>query len=87
MTEGEKAVIQAFACGDKTKRDEAIVIHRRNLRKYGSMPRDPFENFMSEIDNPCPDLALRARYRKQVKEARVIFFGDAVSSQKDSGNE
>jgi len=80
MTEGEKAVIKAFACGDKTKRDEAIAIHRDNLRKYGSMPSDPFENFMSEIDNPCPDLALRAKYRKQVKEARVVFFSDHVGS-------
>jgi hypothetical protein len=79
MTEGEKAVIKAFACGDKAKRDEAIAIHRDNLRKYGPMPRDPFENFMSEIDNPCPDLALRARYRKQVKEAHVFFSGHVES--------
>lgn len=79
MTEGEKAIVKAFACGDKTKRDEAIAIHRDNLRKYGHMPRDPFENFMSEIDNPCPDLALRAKYRKQVKEVRV-FFSDLVST-------
>ena len=73
MTEGEKAVIKAFASGDKTKRDEAIAIHRDNLARYGSMPRDPFQNFMSEIDNPCPDLALRARYRKQVKDSHVMF--------------
>jgi hypothetical protein len=80
MTEGEKAVIKAFADGDKTKRDAAIAIHRDNLRIYGLMPRDPFFNFMSEIDNPCPDLSLRAKYRKQVKEARVLFIPDAVST-------
>jgi hypothetical protein len=80
MTEGEKATVQAFANGDKTKRDAAITIHRENLRMYGSMPRDPFFNFMSEVDNPCPDLALRAKYRKQVKEARVLFIPDAVST-------
>jgi hypothetical protein len=83
MTEGEKAVIKAFACGDKTKRDEAIAIHRDNLCKYGSMPRDPFENFMSEIDNPCPDLALRARYREQVKKAHVAFYPALVGKPRE----
>ena len=63
MTDGEKATIKAFALGDKSLRDDAISIYRDNLRKYGISPQDPFFNFMSEMDNPCPDLNLRARYR------------------------
>lgn len=72
MTEGEKATIQAFASGDKTLRGEAIAIHRENLRKYGILSTDPFFNFMSEVDNPCPDLSLRAKYRSQIIRIRLL---------------
>ena len=72
MTEGQKATIQAFARGDKTLRAEAIAIHRDHLLKYGIVPTDPFFNFMSEIDNPCPDLSFRAKYRAQVIKVRLM---------------
>jgi len=72
MTEGERAIIIKYALGERGLRDQAIAIHRENLRKYGvAGPFDPLSNFMSEVDNPVPDLALRARYRRQVCEIKL----------------
>lgn len=71
MTEGERRIIILFAHGDRTLRDSAIAIHRDSMRKYGLMRNDPIFDFMSEVDNPCPDLNLRARYRAQVKRLKI----------------
>jgi hypothetical protein len=70
MTEVERATIIKFAQGDKTLREQAIAIYRDTLRKYGEW-NDPLLNFMSEVDNPVPDLGLRARYRQRVKAMRL----------------
>lgn len=62
MTDEDRAVVVAFAAGDKSKRDAAIAIHRKWIPVIGC--RDtPEQDFMAEVDNPCPDLILRARYR------------------------
>jgi hypothetical protein len=71
MTEEQKAIILDFATGNKSRRNEAIVIYRQLIQKYGTNPKDPFFNFMSEVDNPCPDLALRARYRAALLKIRL----------------
>lgn len=47
-------------------RDRAIAIHRVYLRTHGVRRGDPYFDFMSEVDNPCPDLLLRSRYREAV---------------------
>ena len=45
---------------------KAIAIHRAYLRTHGVRRGDPYFDFMSEVDNPCPDLLLRSRYRDAV---------------------
>lgn len=44
----------------------AVAIHRAYLRTHGVRHGDPYFDFMSEVDNPCPDLVLRSRYREAV---------------------
>lgn len=61
MNDEDKRVIVAFAKGDKSRRDEAIAIHRNHLTEIC-----PENDFMGEIDNPCPDLALRHFYRERL---------------------
>lgn len=46
--------------------EKAIAIHRCYLRTHGVRHGDPYFDFMSEVDNPCPDLLLRSRYREAV---------------------
>ena len=46
--------------------DRAIAVHRAYLRTHGVRRGDPYFDFMSEVDNPCPDLLLRSRYREVV---------------------
>lgn len=65
----EREVIKRFAAGDTSLREEAIRIHRLHLRLSGVKRDDAHFNFMSEVDNKCPDLMLRARYRSQVIDA------------------
>jgi len=54
----------------KALRDEAIAIYRKHIREWinEGNPRCPYMGFMSEIDNPCPDLGLRAHYRAAIIE-------------------
>lgn len=63
-------VIYQFAAGDLSFREEAIKRHRIFVHKQGQRPdrnKWPVEQkFMSEVDTPCPDLTLRARYRQAV---------------------
>ena len=65
MTPAEKDIIRGFADGQEGLRQTAIDIYDRYLTTttlgHGLHPE---MNFMSEVDNPCPDLSLRAHYRK-----------------------
>lgn len=71
----ERHVIYRLASGDQAAREEAIRIHRNHLTylrvNHLPLPRntDVHFDFMSEVDNPCPDLVLRSMYRKKVIEA------------------
>ena len=67
MTANEKDLIKRFALGDKSLRDAAIAIHRKELQETGKVRGTPEMDFMAEIDNPCPDLMLRAMYRKKLE--------------------
>lgn len=72
LSDHEKAIIQALAGGDQSRRDEAIAIHRKHCRSDGPRHGDPYFRFMSEIDNPKPNLMARIRSRFEVlgKEIR-----------------
>jgi hypothetical protein len=63
MHDYEKRVIEAFALGNQEFRDAAIEAHRRECRATNEARGTLHMDFMSEVDNPVPDLALRARYR------------------------
>lgn len=62
----DKADIADFARGHSGARAAAIAAHRASIRIHGLRHGDPYFDFMSEVDNPCPDLSLRARYRAAV---------------------
>ena len=65
MTNEEKSIIRKFARGDMSLRSWAIKIWISHLGEM--QDRDsPEMLFMGEIYNPCPDLALRAGYRKRL---------------------
>lgn len=64
MSEREKEIIRQFASGSDTLRSSAIEIYRYYIPILGAYGKSPEMNFMSEIDNPIPDYALRAHYRK-----------------------
>jgi hypothetical protein len=66
LSDDDKNTIRNFARGYGGFRSDAIAIHRASMRIHGLRHGDPFFDFMSEIDNPCPDLMLRARYRDAV---------------------
>lgn len=62
MAPEDRAVIVAYAEGDKTKKADAIAIHRKWIDVIG-VRGTPEQDFMAEVDHPCPDLALRSHYR------------------------
>lgn len=64
MTAAEKKIIVDFADGKKELREEAIEIYRRDVMATGASRGTPEKEFMSEVDNSCPDLFLRALNRK-----------------------
>jgi hypothetical protein len=64
LTSDEKEAIRSFAAGQADLRNECIAIHRTSVRNHGLRRGDPFFDFMSEVDSPCPDLTLRAIYRR-----------------------
>lgn len=66
MTNTDKAIIRAFAGGDKSLREQAIEIHRREIKQTGAARGTPEMDFMAELDNPCPDLLLRGMYRRKL---------------------
>lgn len=49
----------------ETDRERAVAAHRRVIQESGYL-QSPEGRFMSEIDNPCPDLMLRSMYRKKL---------------------
>ena len=59
--------IYNYACTN-TGREEAIKEYREYINRLGLDRNNVFLLFMAEVDNVCPDLALRAEYRKKVKE-------------------
>lgn len=65
MSARDTDIIQRFAEGDESLRDEAIKAHRRNILTVG-VRGNAHQRFMAEIDTPVPDLYLRDRYRKQL---------------------
>jgi hypothetical protein len=69
MTDSEKKVIREFATFDESKREEAIAIHRKHLGEGAPVPCIE-QQFMSEIDTPCPDLRLRHNLRLQLWNMR-----------------
>lgn len=62
MKASDMKIIRAFAAGDQSKRKEAIIVHRAFVDHPSYQKTVEFE-FMRDVDNPCPDLALRAYYR------------------------
>ena len=67
----ERETIRRFARGERTLRGAAIEAFHAFLARHRHRPKEawPVEIlFMSEIDNPSPDLALRAAYRKRLQE-------------------
>ena len=68
MTESQKKIIRMFAAGEHSLRESAVSIYRMHLSPYKDWETSyrsiPEMQFMSEIDNPCPDLLLRNHYRK-----------------------
>lgn len=66
FTENEKAVIRALAAGDRTRQAEAVAIFRATLRTHGVDHADPYFEFMSETDNPCPCWVQRSKSRAAI---------------------
>lgn len=65
-SDADKRDIRDCARNVAGARDRAIAVHRAYLRTHGVRRGDPYFDFMSEVDNPCPDLLLRSRYREAV---------------------
>lgn len=72
MTPHDLERLERFAAGERGLRDEALrVFHNVLIRcrtNRSPLPRgDLHFEFMSEVDSPCPDLALRASYRERLR--------------------
>ena len=65
MSQADIDLIVAFAKGDNTLREMAGDAFRRNIGIVG-VRENKYQRFMAEVNNPAPDLALRARYRADV---------------------
>lgn len=72
MREPTPKVVYDFASGDKNLREKAIEAFHAWLKDKSTAPKDVglyyplWAKFMSEIDNPVPDLAYRASLRCQL---------------------
>lgn len=66
FTENDKAVIRAFAAGDQSRREEAITVFRSTLLTHGVDHNDPYFEFMSESDSPCPCWVQRSKSRAAI---------------------
>ena len=65
MTQHENEIIRRFAL-DGSNKEAALQAYRRHLVLHQVCRGTPELDFMSEVDNVCPDLALRAEYRKRL---------------------
>ncbi|RUW56842.1 hypothetical protein [Mesorhizobium sp. M8A.F.Ca.ET.021.01.1.1] len=68
MQKYDKIAIAAYASGIDSFITSALLGFRRSL-EAGEPIEGPYMLFMSEVDSPVPDLALRAKYRQMVIEA------------------
>lgn len=66
FSDADKEDIKACARGEQGAKARAVAAFRASLRIHGLRHGDPYFDFMSEVDNPCPDMTLRARYRQAV---------------------
>lgn len=71
MTKEERQTIIDFAKGQAALRKEATRIFLKYLGLPLAYKDTPEMLFMSEVVNPCPDLALRATYRKELVNAKT----------------
>lgn len=69
MTRNEERIIERYASGERWLRAKALTIYWQSLETEGVVDT-LHQRFMSEIDSPCPDYALRARYRQQLVDLR-----------------
>lgn len=70
MTKEERQIIIDFAKGDVQFTREAGLIYL----KYLGLPAYKGNTemlFMSEVMSPCPDLALRSKYRRELVNAKA----------------
>jgi len=66
MNHEEKLIIERFATGEIGLRTQAIDIHREHCVTVG-VRGNLHQQFMAEVDHPCPDLILRADYRERLR--------------------
>jgi hypothetical protein len=67
----ELNVIRVFALGNTKLRESAIRIGRKYIHLAFQHPNCfPELQFMREVDNPCPDLAMRAHWRQKIKDKK-----------------
>jgi hypothetical protein len=64
-TDNERSVIRAYANGDLSYREQALIIFRGHLRA-GVFRKDPYFEFMSEIDSPVPCWIVKGRARSAI---------------------
>lgn len=71
MTKDEHKTIIDFAKGQTALRKEATRVFLKYLGLPLAHKDTPEMLFMSEVVNPFPDLALRAKYRKELVNAKT----------------
>ena len=70
MTQDGIDVIRTFA-RNGSMRAEALKAYRRHLEQFQTARGTPELDFMSEVDNISPDLALRAQYRQNLNGIKI----------------
>ncbi len=68
MNADDEELIRRYAAGDDSMREKAVELFQSERKVESSKPRPdcrrtPAMRFMAEVDNPCPDYALRRMYR------------------------
>jgi len=69
MSERNRETIRRFAQGEKSLRENAVLIYRRERLQDSVNLQSPEMRFMSEVDTPVPDLTLRKRFREALLDA------------------
>ena len=62
----EKQIVLKLAKGEKVAREVVEKIYRRHSGEFKQGRPVVEVNFMYECLNVCPDLALRAKYRREI---------------------